>query len=371
MCTLLAGIGLARFAYTPLLPALVTAGWLGPGDAAYLGAANLAGYLAGALGARFLARRLPLVPLLRAMMLATTASLFLCALPLGFWWLAPWRIVAGITGAVLMVLAPTSALARVALERRGFAGGIILTGVGCGIALSGLLMPLLLTLGVSAAWCGLGALALVLTALSWRGFAEPQEAPAEAPAAAPSAMVPRPIRALALEYALNAVGLVPHMIFLADFVARGLDQGLAAGAHQWVLFGIGALAGSVVLGRIADRIGFAAAVRGAYVVEGVLVGALAFSAAPLLLDLSSVVIGAFVPGITTLALGRARELVASERREQEAAWSTLTVAWALGQAAGAYALSALYAQWGSYAILFSVGGVALAGALALELATKD
>ena len=45
----LVGIGLARFAYTPLIPALIAARWFDPAQAVYLGAANLAGYLAGAL----------------------------------------------------------------------------------------------------------------------------------------------------------------------------------------------------------------------------------------------------------------------------------------------------------------------------------
>ena len=45
----LVGVGLARFAYTPLIPALIAVGWFSPADAAYLGAANLIGYLAGAL----------------------------------------------------------------------------------------------------------------------------------------------------------------------------------------------------------------------------------------------------------------------------------------------------------------------------------
>ena len=48
LCATLVGIGLARFAYTPLIPALIAEDWFSPSQAAYLGAANLAGYLAGA-----------------------------------------------------------------------------------------------------------------------------------------------------------------------------------------------------------------------------------------------------------------------------------------------------------------------------------
>lgn len=51
-CASLIGIGLSRFAYTPLVPELIRAHWFNPSQAAYLGAANLAGYLAGALLAR-------------------------------------------------------------------------------------------------------------------------------------------------------------------------------------------------------------------------------------------------------------------------------------------------------------------------------
>src|SRR5712672_4590315 len=68
LCASLVGLGLARFAYTPLIPALIAAKWFGPAEAVYLGAANLAGYLAGALIARELGARLGAVRTLRAMM---------------------------------------------------------------------------------------------------------------------------------------------------------------------------------------------------------------------------------------------------------------------------------------------------------------
>src|SRR3712207_4240444 len=84
LCASLVGIGLARFAYTPLIPALVAAEWFAPSGVVYLGAANLAGYLAGALLARPLAARAPAAWLLRAMMLLAAAAFFACAAPLSF-----------------------------------------------------------------------------------------------------------------------------------------------------------------------------------------------------------------------------------------------------------------------------------------------
>lgn len=57
LCTSLVSIGLGRFAYTPLLPALIDHKWFSADNAAYLGAANLAGYLLGVLGAEALRGR--------------------------------------------------------------------------------------------------------------------------------------------------------------------------------------------------------------------------------------------------------------------------------------------------------------------------
>jgi uncharacterized MFS-type transporter YbfB len=78
LCASLAGIGLARFAYTALMPALVAEQWFPAPQAAYLGAANLAGYLAGALAAPRIAGATPAAVVLRAMMLLATASFFAC-----------------------------------------------------------------------------------------------------------------------------------------------------------------------------------------------------------------------------------------------------------------------------------------------------
>src|SRR5919197_6648303 len=84
LCANLVGVGLARFAYTPLIPALIAAHWYSVSATVYLGAANLAGYLAGALLARQMAVRVGPGPTLRTMMAVATAAFFACAYPLSF-----------------------------------------------------------------------------------------------------------------------------------------------------------------------------------------------------------------------------------------------------------------------------------------------
>ncbi len=371
LCASLVGIGLARFAYTPLIPALVESGWFSPAAAAYLGAANLAGYLAGALLGRRLARRASAASLLRGMMLVSAASFFACAQPLPFAWFFVWRFAAGLAGGVIMVVAAPAVLAQVAPARRGLAGGAIFTGVGLGIAGSGTLVPLLMRLGLTETWLGLGAVALALTLLAWRGWPSRTLA---GPAGAEAAVVPRggfgfALIALFLAYGFDAVGVVPHMVFLVDFVARGLGQGLDSGAWYWVLFGLGATSGPLLAGLLADRIGFGPALRVAFLVQAGFVGLLALADGWVALVLSSLVIGAFAPGIVPLLLGRVLELAARRPgTDAAAAWSLATVGFALGQAAGAYGYSYLFAQSGSYGLLFLLGAGALLLAFAIELA---
>lgn len=371
LCAGLIGIGLARFAYSPLIPALIAERWFSPAQAAYLGAANLAGYLVGALIAGRMSRAASAETVLRAMMLLATASFFACAYPLPFTWFFAWRFAAGIAGGVLMVLAALAVLPHVPAGLRGRVGGAIFTGVGLGVAASGTLVPLLMRFGLSETWISFGLISLALTIVAWTGWPrDPSAHPATGQVAA-VAFKPRANRtflALCAEYALNAVGLVPHMVFLVDFVARGLGRGLDTGGFYWTIFGIGAVAGPLLAGAIADRVGFRRTLQASFLVQAAAVAAPAISDGPIALVISSAVVGLFVPGVVPLVLGRMHELV-HEARARQKAWSWCTTAFAVGQAAAAYGFSYLFAQTGgAYALLFALGAAALLIAFVLDLA---
>ncbi|MGF6985165.1 YbfB/YjiJ family MFS transporter [Paraburkholderia sp. CNPSo 3155] len=368
----LIGIGLARFAYTPLLPAIIGAHWFPASTAAYLGAANLGGYLAGALLAGSMVRVAKPATVLRAMMLLVTIAFVACAVPVSFLWFFVWRLASGIAGGALMVLAAPTILAHVPAARRGFASGGIFTGIGLGIAASGTIVPILLHQGLTWTWLGLAAVSLVLTAVAWNGWPE-QAAPAHAAAHSRFEKAPAypraGLRALYAEYGLNAVGLVPHMLFLVDFVARGLGRGVDAGAEFWVLYGLGAIVGPLAAGHLADRAGFGRALRVAFLVQAV---AVAIPAAGLFgpagLMVSAFIVGAFTPGIVPLALGRVNELLVHHPSAVKDAWSRATTSFAVMQALAAYGLSFVFSSsGGNYPVLYAIGAVALLFALAVDL----
>lgn len=366
----LVGLGLARFAYTPLIPALIAADWFSPADVVYLGAANLAGYLAGALVARPLATRLGAVLLLRASMVAVTLSCLACSVPLSFAWFLGWRLVSGVAGALIMVLAASTILPHVGAARRGLVGGVIFAGVGLGVAASGTLVPLLLRSGIAACWYGLAALSALLTAASWGNWprATTREGSDEPIRGSLRGYGSWTTRALVVEYGLVAFALVPHMVFLVDYVARGLGQGIDAGASYWVLYGLGAIVGPLLSGHLADRAGFGPALRLAYLLVALAVVSLAISTATPALVISSIMVGGFTTGVVPLVLGRVHELVPHDDVRQRTVWARSTTSFAVGQAAGAYGLSYLLAR-GSLepSTLFVMGGMAAALALVLNL----
>ncbi len=366
-CATFVGIGVSRFGYSPLIPALISEHWFEPGEAAYLGAANLVGYLLGAVVAGALGARLPLRWILRISMALAALSLFACAQPATFAWFLVWRGVAGVAGGVLTVLAPPAVLAQVPVHRQGAVGGIVFGGVGLGIAASGTLVPLLMRMGLAETWIGLGLLATAATALAWTGWPQTRRSAVALPETT------RPIHNVRLWlavvcYGLNGLGLVPPILFLVDMVARGRGLGLDAGSAVWVVFGIGALVGPLLCGRVADKIGFDTALPLAFLIQAVIMATFVAPVPTWVIFACAGVIGAFVPGIVPLVLGRVRDLIPGDLRRQAAAWSACTATLALGTAGGGYLMSFMYARgWGGYPTLFLMGAAAVVLSLALDL----
>ncbi|MDQ0626780.1 MULTISPECIES: YbfB/YjiJ family MFS transporter [Paraburkholderia] len=366
----LVAIGLARFAYTPLIPSLIQAHWFTSSQAVTLGAANFAGYLIGALIGRPLASALSNRTALRMLMAVVTAAFFACAYPLSISWFFVWRLLSGISGGAIMVLVATSILPHIPAARRGFVSGMIFLGLGLGIAASGTLIPELLHFGLQTTWLGLGAVALVLTVVSWFGWPSTNPpAAAAAPAHHHGAQTSTlALRVLYAQYAANALGLVPAMILLVDYVARGLGRGAAIGANYWVLYGLAAIAGPLIAGNVAHRIGYGKAYRVALLLQAVAVAMIALSGNAWVLTLSTVILGVFTPGIVPLALGRIHELVPHDHTEQRASWSRATTAFALFQALGGYGYSYLFSHsHNNYALIFMCGAAALGVAFIADL----
>jgi MFS family permease len=388
----LVGNGIGRFAYIALMPALILEGWFSAAEASYLGVATLAGYVIGAPLADRLAARWSSATLLRGAMALCSISLVACALPdAGLAWAAGWRTLAGVCGAILMVLPAPLVLPRHAPALRARASGVVFSGIGTGAMVSGLLVPVLVSgvgvalltgtaqhglwlRGASGAWLGMGLLCLALTALCWRAWpddraAAPSAGVAGERAAALPAEVKRAVLLILAAHGLNAVGYLTHTMFWADYVVRELGRPLSAGGFYWAMFGLGAALGPMVTGILADAFGLR---------RCLIAGLLLKSAAALLpvlgqgsaaLLVSSLLMGLLTPGIVALVSAYALERVGAAHHRR--AWGLATTSFALAQAVGGLAMAWAAPRLASYHPLFVVSALALLGAVACIAAIRE
>jgi predicted MFS family arabinose efflux permease len=356
------GVGLGRFAYTPLVPFLVQDG-IGPVAANYAGAANLAGYFLGAACAHRIGALVGPGRTVRIALVLTLLSFLACAVPLGFAWLAFWRLIPGVTGAVLMILGASLTLNRVAAGVRGRAAGVIMTGVGLGVVLASVVIVPLADQGVRFVWFTLAGLSLIATAASWHAWHDgPAALPGSVPDAAPRRFGPV-ILLIVIAYGCDGAGFVPHTIFWVDYVARALGLGAVWGSLSWLGFGLGAMVGPVAVGSLADRLGLGRTLVLAFLVKGLAIVLAIVTADPLALTLSAFLVGALSPGMTTLVSARLHELV--DRQSHGKAWGLATLSFSAAQAAGGLGMSSAFAALQSYAPIYGAGALLEAAGLAL------
>lgn len=358
------GIGMGRFSLTPLAPLLVAEQWLTPQEAASAAALMLAGYAVGALAAAPLARVFGTDRCLWLGLLLTGVALVASALAPDAAGQAVARTITGITGGVLMVLGPSAILRVTAAAERPAVSAIIYAGIGLGIALSGIVIPMVAD-AVTASWLIAGA--ALLGALPGFRRGVPQPAPVAGTGQAvgrwPGLRMPLPVVLLTLAYGLDAIGYIPHTVYWSSYIARELGLGVSSGGGQWVLFGTGAVLGAPVAGLVAARVGFRRAVPLALLLKAAVVALPLISDSGLALAVSSVLVGLLVPGVVALMSGRLAGVTEPHRLTGQ--WALMTGLFALFQAGGGALHAHLFTLTGSYRPMFLVAALALAAAAAV------
>ena len=356
--TLALVMGVGRFVYTPLLPLMQRDYGFGPGTAGLIASANFAGYLAGSL-------LTSLVPGGRARLIAfriAIAASVLSTIAMGLTdafsaWLAL-RTISGLASAFAMISAAgmvAELLARVDAEARL---SWVFGGVGCGIAASGLFVhlgaPFLSSAGL---WIGVG-LASGLTLPFILSAVGPRDLPASARPVDARRRVPRPLPFWPLFAAYTCEGL-GYSVFATFIVAMvkarpGLE---AMGDWVWIIVGLAGLPSCLVWSRIAERIGFSAALAAAFVAQivGVLLPAVSQSGAAALLGAG--LFGGTFMAITLLTMPLGRHGLGGR------GFAILTAGFGLGQMLGPLGAGYLVSGAADYATALA----ASAGVLALGL----
>lgn len=264
--SLAVAMGIGRFAFTPLLPMMLSDGVVDLPTASWLASANYLGYLLGALLCTFqpwLWRKLGLVSAVNgpALVLGGLVATAVLTLGMALPWPEAWpalRFAAGVASAFVFIFTSSWCLAQ--LSRLGVPamGALVYAGPGGGIVLGGLAATVMVAWRGSAAlgWLIFGLLAAVLTAWVWPAFAARGErAPAAAVAQTGSAASQElhhgggEVTLLAFAYGLAGFGYIITATFLPVIARQSLADSTWLDMF-WPILGVGVIAGVLVASRM-------------------------------------------------------------------------------------------------------------------------
>jgi predicted MFS family arabinose efflux permease len=342
-----AGVGIGRFCYTPLLPAMQTAlGWT-VAQAGDVASANFLGYMLGALAAAALARGAARWRWLVVGMLLSAMTTAMGGVTVAFpAWLGL-RFCSGVASAFCLVLSTAIVVELLVSQARTPLGALHFSGVGGGIVISVGIIELAGRLGLSVfgQWVTLGLVSLALFAGAWGLLRRLPQRPAADGSGVSRAVsgplpTPRVLLKLITAYGLFGFGYIVTATFIVA-MARRLDAVTLVEPLTWTVFGVMAAPSVLVWQRLAGRLGMLPALRLAYGVEAAGVLLAGCAAGPVAVMVGGALLGGTFVGITALGLSAARHLAG---RHQDGIIGWMTASFGLGQLLGP-AVAGRLAQW--------------------------
>jgi MFS family permease len=359
------GLGIGRFAYALVLPDMrEDLGW-SYSAAGFMNTINAVGYLAGALMASRLIRRVGWSAAIRGGTLACVAALGLCALTGNFVALSLARLVLGVGAAAGFVaggaLAATIAQSRP--ERANFLLSLFYAGPGIGILASGLIAPFTLAhFGPGSWWIVWWVMALLSAAMTIPLFLVRIESNARFTDGGHASFAILPVLIYLAAYFLFGAGYIAYMTFMIAYVRDG-GGGAAAQAAFWSLIGMSAFVTPWVWRRVLalDRGGLATAI---------ILGTNALGASLPILGNSTawLAISAVVFGVAFFAVVGSTTAFVRFNYPHEvwpSAIAAMTISFGIGQTLGPIVVGAITDALGSLSYALNVSAAMLAlGAVA-------
>ncbi|HWT83361.1 MAG TPA: MFS transporter, partial [Candidatus Methylomirabilis sp.] len=342
----LCALGLARFGYTMILPAMKEGLQLTYAETGWLATGNFLGYLtssllAGLVASRWSHRRLILIALG-----CLAAGLTFTSLTTGFSSAFAARTFTGLASGTLYIPAMTLPTIWFAPQRRGMAAGIQTGGSGLGLILSGLMVPEILhrfgPRGWRHAWILLATLVLFVWLAEWLFVRNRPEDVGQRPYGADETSSARPAEpgrwrevfgnrglwGLGGVFACFGFSYIIYVTFFAAYLVKEGGLSPEAAGRLWGLAGALSMGSGFLWGAVADKIGKRLGL--------------------------AIVFGIHAASFSTFALGRTEPaFVASALLFGLAAWSIPAI---MAAAVGDYTRTSLAAAaLGFLTIIFGIG----------------
>lgn len=359
-------MGMGRFAFTPILPAMQAATGLGSDQAGILASLNYLGYFLGALIVGYAPRGTARNTVYRLALVGSIATTFAMGLTSDFLSWSILRFVGGFASAGVFILAIAMTLDALVQGRKEGWSGWLYTGVGLGITVSGLIVMLFGDLlRWDGDWLVLGTLCAIAGIASWLWVADAPTArpsPSQAHAVTPGTATrwTAPLLLLTLAYFLEGGGYIITGTFLVA-ILKATPETAAIGELSWMIGGLAAMASGLLWSAIGRRIGVWQALVLAHIVQiaSILLPLTGSAAAGVL---SAILYGGTFVGIVSLTFTQARILSGDGSARVLGA---VTAAYGLGQIIGPLPAGLVVEATGRYDA--ALWGAALVVAVAVLL----
>lgn len=265
------GLGLGRFAFGMMLPSMSFSLNLNYGQSGLLGFANMLGYLISVLFVPFVLPRLGTRLTVTASLILMALSMFAMIFTKNFLILCAFYVLTGV-GSGGVVLPSMSVMSQwFAPSHRGLAAGVVMSGPGFGIILTGFVVPKLgpwgglqswqtgwLIFGAITAGIAIVAYALVRNHPDNLGVKAFGRAPTAAAMKAPILAGRVRLKLLAQMGLIFGIYGATYMLYVTFIVTSMVDTYGMSQQHAgllWSWFGLLSIFSGILFGWISDRIG--------------------------------------------------------------------------------------------------------------------
>lgn len=327
---LVVAMGISRFAFTPILPFMRIEEGLTFEEGGFLASSNYIGYFLGALGAGFIYRNKKNMLLINVLL--NVLSVFFMGFTHSFWLWALLRLIAGVTSGYIFVLTSSIIMDYLASHFLTRWSGFLFSGIGLGIAISGLIVPFIE--GIFAwegSWFSLGllsALFLITTIFLWRNITIHDGE--KVTKTKDTKIFQGFMLWLILAYGLEGLGYIITGTFLVDIIYN-IESLRALAGFSWVIVGIAAAPAAPIWMKMISKLSTVKVLSTAYILQaiGIILPVISQTAWSVLL--SAFLFGFTFVGIVALSTAYARELFP---KQSGVVVSALTTVYALGQIVG-------------------------------------
>lgn len=357
---LVVAMGIGRFSLTPILPFLREAEGLSVEKGGWLASANYIGYFIGALWAGFIVKNQKKGLHMNAW-ICVISILGMGIVNSFYIWLFL-RLISGITGGLIFVLTSSMLLDYLARHSLTKWSGYVFSGIGIGIALSGILVPYLQKyFSWQGDFIGLSILSAVFVLSNhflWQKLEDPS---IEKMKGHTKKFWTGFMPWITIAYGLEGLGYIITGTFLVDMIHE-MPSLQRYASYSWVIVGIGAIPSAPIWSILMAKYKPILILASAYILQIIGIILPIISTTIIGVMSSALLFGITFVGIVVLTTSYCRELYPTK---SSSVVSTLTTYYAIGQIIGPLIAGKLATYFGGYNSTLIFAGSVITVALCL------